>query len=64
MDEFNFRLPNLTDLNTEQIRAVMEERAVLLNGVPGTGKTTVMIFRLLQKLLLQEKMMRLFPKMR
>ncbi len=47
MGKFQFWLPTLNKLTRIQKRAIESKKPIFLTGVPGTGKTVVSIFRLL-----------------
>ncbi len=47
MGKFQFWLPTLNKLTSIQKRAIDSKKPIFLTGVPGTGKTVVSIFRLL-----------------
>jgi len=47
MAKFQFWLPTLNDLTRKQKRAIDSNDPIFLTGVPGTGKTVVSIYRLL-----------------
>jgi DNA helicase IV len=48
MPTFQFRLPALRQLTRDQRRALSSVQPIIVTGVPGSGKTVVSIYRLLQ----------------